>query len=106
VGTPLIKRRTPWTGTATAITAAEVSTLGTAKYPHGQRRGQPAALGKGAAEARIVGTLRDHGGRLDASVRSLAAISGAKRATVHNALCGLLAAGMVARAGDALVLRV
>ena len=31
---------------------------------------------------------------------------GAKRTTVHSALVGLVAAGVVARAGDALVLRV
>lgn len=72
----------------------------------GRRHGQPTDVGKKAAESRIVDALRSRGGSLDASVRALAVSIGAKRSTVHNALVGLLAAGVVVRAGGALVLRV
>jgi hypothetical protein len=90
----------------TATTASrQEAPKGSRGQVHGRRVGQPTALGRGATEARIVDTLRTQGGRVDATVRSLATTIGAKRSTVHNALAGLLAAGAVARVGGELVLR-
>src|SRR5262249_9636421 len=84
----------------------------------GQRPGGKASAGQSAsavskgsavareqAQARIVDTLKDAGGKLDgASVRALAKGTGAKRSTVHNALASLIGAGIVAKVGAGLVL--
>lgn len=50
-------------------------------------------------------TIKAKGGRLeDASVRGVARLIGGRKSTVHNALAGLLAAGVVAKVGTGLVL--
>jgi hypothetical protein len=95
--------------TVAATPASEHDASGHTKGANRGHRSGQATAGRGAAkdaEARIVDILRKCGGRLDASVRDLALFIGAKRTTVHGALCGLLAAGSVARVGNALVLRV
>jgi hypothetical protein len=71
------------------------------------RRKQPPVTSKADAQARLVDMLRDNGGKLvDEGVRGLASLIGGKRSTVHNALAGLLAAGIVARVSGELVLRI
>ena len=51
-------------------------------------------------------TLKASGGKLSgASVRGLAAKVGARKSTVHIALAGLIASGVVVRIGEELVLR-
>ena len=61
---------------------------------------------RGRAEVAIVDKLCEAGGRLDTgTARGLATLIGGRKSTVHNALVGLLAAGIVTKAGGALVLR-
>jgi hypothetical protein len=56
------------------------------------------------AQARLVHTLRDNGGKLvDEGVGDLATQIGGRKPTVHNALVGLLAAVTAARVGSALM---
>jgi hypothetical protein len=63
-------------------------------------------VSKAPAEKRIVDAIRDRGGRLEGgSVRRLAKMVRGRRSTVHNAVAGLIAAGIVARVSGQLVLR-
>ena len=81
----------------------KVSTLG--QSASGVSKVSAAPVARGQAQARIVDTLKDAGGKLDgASVRGIAALIGGKRSTVHAALATLLASGVVAKVGTALVL--
>jgi hypothetical protein len=71
-----------------------------------RRLGQVAVATKADAQARLVDTLKAQGGRIEgASIRGLAALIGARRSNVHNALAALVAAGTVAKIGTALVLQ-
>jgi hypothetical protein len=75
------------------------------KRPSKRRLGQPSAVSKADAERRVVDLIKTKGGRLDdASVRGVAKLIGGRKSTVHSALAGLLAAGVVAKAGGALIL--
>jgi uncharacterized membrane protein len=57
-------------------------------------------------EAAVLDRLKASGGQLsDASVRGLASMVGAPKSTVHLALGALVASGLVAKVGEALVLR-
>jgi hypothetical protein len=74
--------------------------MSTARPP---RRGRQS---KATAEKRIVDAIRGRGGRLEGgSVRRLAKMVRGRRSTVHNAVAGLIAAGIVARVSGQLVLR-
>jgi len=65
----------------------------------------PRAKPRSATETLITAALSDSGGKLsDATVRGLASKIGARKSTVHNALAGLMAAGIVARDGEDIVL--
>lgn len=72
----------------------------------GRRLGQSSGLSKEAAGKQIVDTLQAQGGRIEGgSVRGIAKLLGVSKSTVHNALAGLIAGGIVAKAaGGALVL--
>jgi hypothetical protein len=71
-----------------------------------RRLGPATVATKADAKTAIVSTLRDHGGKLEgASVRGLAALIGAHKSNVHNALTALIGAGAVAKVGTALVLQ-
>ena len=70
-----------------------------------RRLGQPSTLSKADAKGKVVDIIKAKGGRLDdASVRGVARLIGGRKSTVHNALAGLLAAGVVAKIGGGLVL--
>jgi hypothetical protein len=76
-----------------------------AKRDARRQLGQPTAVSKADAENKVVSLLKDRGGRLDdASVRGVAKLIGARKSTVHNALAALVAGGVVAKVGGALVL--
>lgn len=96
---------------ARAILDKEPSTLEVSKdfvqkRPRGQRLGRTSLVSKEAAGVRIVDTIKERGGRLEgASVRGLAALIGGRKSTVHSALAGLVAAGVIARLGGELVLQ-
>ena len=69
------------------------------------RLGQQRTASKAEAEANVVDILKARGGRLDAAtVRGMARLICGSKSTAHNALAGLIAAGVVAKAGGALVL--
>jgi hypothetical protein len=71
-----------------------------------RRLGNATVGTKEGAQSAIVDTLRSHGGRMEgASVRGLAALIGGQKSNVHNALVALIAAGVVAKFGGALVLQ-
>jgi hypothetical protein len=71
----------------------------------GQRRRQQPSVSKAEAESKVVSLIKDSGGTLErASARTVAKLIGGKKSTVHSALAGLIAAGVVAKAGTALVL--
>ena len=75
------------------------------KRANRRRLGQPAPASKEAVKLRLVDSLRAEGGKLDdASVRGVAKLIGAKKSTVHNAVAGLIASGVVAKVGTGLVL--
>jgi hypothetical protein len=60
---------------------------------------------RGKTAAQIVDALRAAGGRVEqGSVRRIAGLIGGRKSTVHTALNVLLAGGVVAKAGRALVL--
>ena len=70
-----------------------------AQRPAPNRRG----LGHMAVQNRLVDAIRDSGGQLSTNtVRGVAALIGASKSTVHNALGALIAARVVERAGDGL----
>jgi len=70
-----------------------------------RRLRQQAKVSKVEAENKVVDMLRAKGGRLeDASARGVARLIGGKKSTVHSALAGLIAAGVVVKAGGALML--
>ena len=82
-----------------------VSKAATGKCPRGHRLGHlgrtPAGQRRTSTGQRIVDALRDSGGRLEgASVRGIARLIGSNKSTVHGALAGLIAAGVVARAAQ------
>lgn len=58
-----------------------------------------------AAQLAILNTLKNHDGRTTTSERKLASKVGASRSTARRALHSLIAAGVVIKAGEALVLR-
>jgi hypothetical protein len=68
---------------------------------------KPSVSKRSDAQARLLDALHDNGGKLmNEGVRGLAKLIGGRKSTVHNALVGLLAAGVVSRMADgALVLR-
>jgi hypothetical protein len=60
---------------------------------------------RGRTAAQIVGALRAVGGWVEqGSVRQIAGLIGGRKSTVHAALNVLLAGGVIAKAGRALVL--
>jgi hypothetical protein len=71
----------------------------------GQQRRQHAGVSKIEAESKVVSLIKDSGGTLESgSARTVAKLIGGKKSTVHSALTGLIAAGVVAKVGTALVL--
>ena len=56
--------------------------------------GQPEIAGK------IVAIAKASNGRLDSSVRGLAALMGKPKSSVHVALVALVSAGVLSKAGD------
>ena len=76
-----------------------------AKHPAKRRLGHSATVSKAEAEHKVVSLIRDNGGKLDdGSARGVARLIGGKKSTVHNALAGLIAGGVVVKAGGALML--
>jgi hypothetical protein len=74
--------------------------------PSSRRLGHATVATKVGAQQAIVSTLKEHGGRMDgASVRGLAALIGAHKSNVHNALGALIATGVVVKLGGELVLQ-
>lgn len=68
------------------------------------KRGRPPRERK-EAEAKIIDMARANGGRLSKnSVRKLGQMVSASRGTAHNALLGLIAAGVIAKTAAGLVL--
>ena len=68
-------------------------------------RGRPAGEQQ-EAEAAILGQLKANGGTMPAgSARKLGRMLAVRKSTAHSALLGLIAAGIVVKAGGALVLR-
>jgi hypothetical protein len=62
-------------------------------------------VSKAEAESKVVSLIKDRGGKLErGSARGVAKLIGGKKSTVHSALAGLIAAGVVAKVGGALVL--
>lgn len=71
-----------------------------------RRLGQASGVRKADAQTAILDTLKGRGGKLDdASVRGIAQLIGGRKSTVHSALAGLVAAGVVTRMGSELVLQ-
>ena len=57
------------------------------------------------ADQKVVNLIQGSGGRLaDARARRVARLIGGKKPTVHRAMTGPIAVGIVAKAGGALVL--
>ena len=76
-----------------------------AKRAGKRRLGQRAVVSKAEAESKVVDILRAKGGKLDsASARGVAKLIGGRKSTVHNAVAGLIASGVVVKAGGALML--
>ena len=77
-----------------------------AEQPRRRRLGPMAKRGKDEVADQLVDTIKAAGGKLpEASVRGLAGRIGASKSTVHNAVVALIAAGVVTRIGEELVLR-
>lgn len=88
-----------------AITTSELSKARPARTGRKARLGHVVVADRATAAGRIVDKLRDQGGRLEtASVRGIAALIGARKSTVHTAVAGLVAAGVIARDAGELVL--
>ena len=68
-----------------------------AATPVAGQLGQP---GHAAIAGQIVEIAKTSNGRLDRSVRGLAALIGKPKSTVHVALTALVSAGVLCRAGD------
>jgi hypothetical protein len=76
-----------------------------AKRSATRRLGQQARVSKVDAENKVMDMLRAKGGKLeDASARGVARLIGGKKSTGHRAVAGLLAAGVVVKAGGVLTL--
>ena len=68
------------------------------------KRGRPAKA-RLEAQGKVIDLLKASGGKLSKnSVRKLGKMVKARRSTAHNALLGLIASGVVAKVGGALVL--
>jgi hypothetical protein len=108
----LVRESAPWTpalvkAAASAKSGAKrrCSLVGPERVST-RRLGNATVATKVDAQQAIVSTLQVNGGRMDgASVRGLAALIGAHKSNVHNAIAALIAAGTVARLGGGLVLQ-
>jgi len=62
-------------------------------------------VSKSDAERKVLQLVQDSGGKLQAgSARGVAKLIGAKKSTAHSAVAGLITAGVLTKAGGALVL--
>jgi hypothetical protein len=72
--------------------------------PKKSKRGRPAKE-RLQAQAKVIDLLKASGGRLPKkSERRLGKLAGARKSTMHLALTGLIAAGLVAKTAAGLVL--
>jgi hypothetical protein len=86
------------------VEPSDAAGRGKQPVPKKSKRGRPAKE-RLQAQAKVIDLLKASGGRLPKkSERRLGKITGARKSTMHLALAGLIAAGLVAKTAAGLVL--